>query len=135
MQLNRMTQLKITPYALNQQAGAHQQISTLVKDQPEKEALRQSTFLPVESDPNLPPNMRMWKRLEYLEEYIHYWRWGIITRIIAVPLLIAGVLTLPVFAPGALVMFAVAARLLDLSWWYHFIVYSFGKSRTIVLVD
>jgi hypothetical protein len=137
MTLNQLAKYRVTPYALNQQAGAQQGISTLAKDQPgvEMDAERMSTFLPVESRPDLPPNMRMWTRWQYLDEYIHYWRWGLITKALAIVLLIVGVLMIPFFVPGALLTLAVSARLGSLSWMYNFIVWTFGKYRTLVLVD
>ena len=116
-------------------AGAQQQISTLSRDQPWLESKRMSTFLPMDPRPDLPPNMRNWTRFHYVEEYIGYWKYEQVTRVLGISLLALGVLALPVFTPGALVTLAVAGRYLDLCWWYNFIVHKFGINRTLALVD
>lgn len=128
-------QKTIIPPVRNVHAGAHQQISSLAMDQPRKEEEKMSTFVPVEARPEVPPNMRQWIRLKYLEEYFGYWKYGKLCKYLGVVLVVLGILTLSVFPIGGLVMFAVAGRMVSLAWWYNFIVYTFGKSRTLVLVD
>ncbi len=93
------------------------------------------SYMPIEVAPGTPPNMRMWKRWEYLEEYIDWWKRGVTSKLKAVGFIVFGILTLNTFPPGALLMFALAARHQDLAWLDDFIVKKFGRSRTIVLVD
>jgi hypothetical protein len=95
----------------------------------------QTTFLPIEQKPNLPPNMRSWTRWEYLSEYIGYWKYGLVTKAAGLLLLVIGFIMLGTFAPGGLLCIIVAGRLLDLAWWYNFITKQFGTNRTLVLVD
>ena len=117
-------------------AGAQQQLAMLTEDEKAKATPdRMSTFLQVETKPDLPPNMRMSTRWNYLEEYFGYWLYHKYTVVGAVALLVAGIATLGIFWPGALLMIGVAGRLADLAWWNNFIINTFGKSRTLVLVD
>src|SRR3990167_9114618 len=109
-------------------AGAQQQLAQLVRMQGNAEAQAQSTMLPVESRPDLPPNIRNWTRWEYLEEYIGFWKYEHVTRMLGIIFLALGFLCLPYFTPGALLMIAVAGRYLDLAWWYNFIVHKFGNN-------
>ncbi len=128
--------VNVTPGMLNAHAGSQQQLETLLRDQPGLEGSdRMSTMLPVENDPNLPPNIRQLTRWEYLEEYIGYWKFDHVCRVLGAFLLAFGIASLNVFAPGALLMIAVSARLIDLGWWYNFIWSKFGTYRTITLVD
>lgn len=128
--------ITVTPGMLNAHAGSQQQLETLLRDQPLLEAGdRMSTMLPVENNPNLPPNIRQHTRWEYLEEYIGYWKLDHACRVFGAVLLAVGIATLNVFTPGALLMIAVSARLIDLSWWYNFIWSKYGYSRTLTLVD
>ncbi|MBI5229569.1 hypothetical protein HY991_05640 [Candidatus Micrarchaeota archaeon] len=128
-------QTRIIPQVRNVHSGAQQQISVLARDQPKKEEERMSTFLPVEVKPEVPPNMRMWTRLKYLEEYFGFWKYGKICKPLSVVLGALGVVALGVFPLGGLIMLAVSGRLYSLAWWYDFIIYTFGKSRTLVIID
>jgi hypothetical protein len=130
-----MAEFKVGAQIANQNAGAQQQLVALGEAGNLGDAKRMSTFLPVESKPNIPPNMRMHYRWDYLLEYIGYWKAKILDQVAAAVLIVLGVLCLPVFAPGALLMIAVGARFNDLAWMNDFIINKFGKSRTIVLVD
>lgn len=115
-------------------AGAQQQALRLAQDgTPGQDNM--STFMPVEQKPNLPPNMRQWTRWEYLSEFLGYWKYGLVTKLLGWALLVIGVLMLGTFAPGGLLAIMAAARLIDLAWWNNFIVYQFGHNRTLVLVD
>jgi len=130
------TPLMHSPQTHNLHAGAQQQLETLGRDQPRLEQSdRLSTFLPVESAPNVPPNMRMHTRWAYLEEYVGYWKLDHICKVVGAVLLAAGITTLSAFTPGALLMIAVSARLIDLGWWYNFIWSKYGYYRTLVLID
>lgn len=95
----------------------------------------QTTFMPVDQKPELPPNMRQWTRWEYLLEYLGYWKYGMLTKALGWVLIPVGILMLGVFPLGGLLCLIIAGRLLDLAWWYNFIVFQFGKNRTLVLVD
>ncbi|MBI5036754.1 hypothetical protein HZC09_05415 [Candidatus Micrarchaeota archaeon] len=94
-----------------------------------------TTFMPVDVAENVPPSLRQWTRWEYLSEYVEWWKQGVTSGVQAVVLFGLGLLTLDKFAPGALLMFALAARHQDLSWMYNFIAKKFGMSRTIMLID
>lgn len=129
-------QVSITSGLQNAHSGSQQQIEALTADQPQLEAgNRMSTMLPVEVNPNVPPNIRQHTRWEYLEEYIGYWKLDHVCRVVGAFLLAVGIATLNVFAPGALLTIAVAARLIDLGWWYNFIWSKYGHYRTVTLVD
>ena len=93
------------------------------------------SMMPIEVTPGTPPNMRMHKRWDYMEEYIDFWKRGVTSKLKAIGFVTFGILTLETFPPGALLMFALAARHQDLAWLYDFIVKKFGRQRTIVLVD
>lgn len=127
------------PVSFSAAAGGHdfnagaQQMRRMAAGQFAEE--QHNTMLPAESKPDLPPNMRNWTRWEYLEEFVGYWKYEHVTRILAVALLALGILTLEVFTPGALLMIAVSARFFDLAWWYNLIVHKFGNHRSLVLVD
>lgn len=130
------TPLKITPGMLNSNSGSQQQLETLLRDQPNLEqGERMSTMLPMEINGDLPPNIRQPTRWDYLEEYIGYWKMDHVCRVLGAFLLAFGIASLNVFAPGALLMIAVSARLIDLGWWNNFIWSKFGTYRTITLVD
>lgn len=129
-----MTEFRVEEQVKNVHAGAQQQVAMLGRTEG-VDAKRMSTFLPVESKPGIPPTMRMHSRWDYLTEYFNFWKAGILTKIAGVALLVLGVICLPVFAPGGLLMIAVGARFNDLAWWNNFIINRFGKSRTLVLVD
>ncbi len=124
------------PGQMDAHAGAQQSASKLFRDtgrQQSEEYL--STMLPLDSRPDLPPNMRNHTRWAYVEEYMGYWKYEQICRLMGIALLVLGFVTLNVFLPGALLMLAVSARLLDLSWWYGFIAHKFGNFRSLVLID
>jgi len=128
--------VKHSPESHNIHAGAQQQLDVLGRDQPSVEqSNRMSTYLPMDVAPNVPPNMRMHTRWAYLEEYIGYWKYDHVCKIVGAALLAAGITTLNVFAPGALLMIAVSARIIDLGWWANFIWAKFGNNRSLVLVD
>ena len=111
-----MTELSKTVFA-----GAHEEHSM--------------SYMPVEVAPGTPPNMRMHKRWDYLEEYFDWWKRGVTSKLKVIAFITFGVLTLETFPPGALLMFALAGRHQDMAWLDDFIVKKFGKSRTVVLVD
>ncbi len=120
---------------LEANANAQQQALRLSQDQPYRELESMSTYLPVEQKPHLPPNMRQWTRWEYFSEFLGYWKYGLITKIMGWTLLVVGIVMLSAFAPGGLLAIMAAARLIDLSWWHNFIFFQFGHNRTLVLVD
>ena len=121
---------------LDTHAGAQSQSERIFADKPQDESEEyMSTMLPIEAKPNLPPTMKNWTRWQYLEEFVGYWKYEHIARVIGITLLIIGFLMLNVFLPGALVTIAVAARQIDLAWWYGEIARRFGQHRSLVLVD
>ena len=131
-----VTNFSKMPAQLDANAGAQHGAARLFKDQAHNEGEDYlTTMLPMESRPDLPPNMRNWTRWGYIEEYAGYWKYEHITRVLGIALLALGFLTINVFTPGALLMLAASGRLLDLSWWYNFIVHKFGNNRSLVLVD
>ncbi len=117
-------------------AGSQSQATRLFSDKAKQEGSEYlSTMLPLDPRPDLPPNMRNWTRWNYVEEYAGYWKYEQVTRLMGIALLALGFITLNVFTPGALLMIAASGRLLDLSWWYNFIVHKFGNNRSLVLID
>ena len=128
--------IKVTPGMHNASVAAQQQLETITRDQPKLETGdRMTTMLPMEVKPDLPPNIRQLTRWDYLEEYIGYWKLDHVCRVLGAFLLAFGIASLNVFAPGALLMIAVSARLIDLGWWNNFIWSKYGHYRTITLVD
>jgi len=94
-----------------------------------------TSYLPMEIAPGTPPTMRQWSRTQYISEYVDFYTLGIKSKVKGIALLALGVVTIPYFAPGALLMFALAARNQDVGWMCTYINESFGKNRSIVLVD
>ena len=95
----------------------------------------QRTLLPLHIKPGTPPFVKQHKRYDYLDEYVGYQKDRYKNTLKAVFCLGAGVLTLNAFAPGALLMFALAARYQDMAWWDGFITKTYGKYRSLVMVD
>lgn len=93
------------------------------------------SYLPMEVERTLPPNLRQFTRWEYLAEYVEWWRQGITSKIQTILFFALGLLTLETFPPGALLMFILAGRHKELAWMYDFIAKKFGYSRTLTLVD
>ncbi len=93
------------------------------------------SYLPMEAERTLPPNLRQFTRWEYAIEYVEWWKQGITSKIQTILFFGLGLLTLETFPPGALLMFILAGRHKDLAWMYDFIAKKFGMSRTITLVD
>ncbi len=93
------------------------------------------SYMPMEVERTVPPNLRQFTRWEYLAEYVEWWRQGVTSKAQAVLFAALGLLTLQTFPPGALLMFALAGRHQDLAWMYDFIAKKFGQSRTLTLVD
>ncbi len=121
---------------LDTHAGGQSQAERLFADRPGEQGSEYlSTMLPMEAKPDLPPTMKNWTRWQYLEEFVGYWKYEHMARIIGITLLVIGFLMLNVFLPGALVTIAVAARQIDLAWWYGEIARRFGYHRSLVLVD
>ena len=102
---------------------------------PTAQDLPQRTFLPLHIKPGAPPFMKQHKRYEYLEEYVGYEKDRYKNTLKAVFCLGAGIMTLNAFAPGAFLMFAMAARYQDMAWWDGFITKTYGKYRSLVMVD
>ncbi len=95
----------------------------------------QRSFLPLQIKPGAPPFMRQHKRYDYLAEYVGFTKDGYKNTVKAVFCFAGGVATLTTFAPGALLMFALAARYQDIAWMDFFITKTFGKYRSLVLID
>ncbi len=93
------------------------------------------TMLHADANEKLPAFMRTNTRWNYALEYIDFWRAEKKTMILFVFFLIAAFVTLPYFAPGGFLMFALAARLKSLAYWNKFVYRTFGKNRTLVMVD
>ncbi|MFH1056534.1 MAG: hypothetical protein V1717_01920 [Candidatus Micrarchaeota archaeon] len=111
-----------------------QQIGATVSGQ-QAGGLPQRTFLPLYIKKNAPPFMKQHKRYDYIAEYVGYEKDRYKNTLKAVFCLAGGVLTLNAFAPGALLMFALAARFQDIAWMDGFINKTFGKYRSLVIVD
>lgn len=111
---------------------AHEQheAGTTVKEHPPH-----VSYMPMEVERTVPPSLRQWTRWEYLSEYVEWWRQGVTSKVQSVLFAALGLLTLETFPPGALLMFALSARHVDLAWMYDFIAKKFGRSRTLTLVD
>ena len=95
----------------------------------------QRTFLPLYIKPGTPPFLKQHKRHEYLEEYVGFEKDRYRNTLKAVFCFVFGVLTLQAFTPGALLMIAMAARYQDLAWWATFIAKTYGRYRSLILVD
>ncbi len=93
------------------------------------------SFLPLHIKPNAPPFVKQHKRYDYLAEYVGYEKDRYKNMAKAIFCFIFGILTLQAFPPGALLMIALAARFQDIAWMDGFITRTFGKYRSIVLVD
>ncbi len=94
-----------------------------------------TSYLPMTVEKGTPPTMRMWSRTQYISEYVDFYTLGVKSKVKGIAMLALGVVTIPYFAPGALLMFALAARYQDVGWMCTFINESFGKNRSIVTVD
>lgn len=94
-----------------------------------------TSMIPVGITKSVPPFLRHWTRFEYLSEYVDFWTLGVKSKAKAVGYFALGLATINYFAPGALLMFALAARHQDIGWICNFINTTFGKNRSIVLVD
>ncbi|MFH0836428.1 MAG: hypothetical protein V1834_04680 [Candidatus Micrarchaeota archaeon] len=93
------------------------------------------TFLPLHIIPGTPPFMKQWKRKFYLDEYLGYEKDSYSNTLKAMMYIVLGLVTLPYFAPGALLMVALSARHAHIAWMDRFINRKFGANRTLVLVD
>ncbi len=92
------------------------------------------TNVPTHFKPGLPPFMRQQNRWEYLKEYIYeFWMVGKKAQVKAAFFLIGGILALPYFAPGAMVLFMLAGRNYSISWWGLNVAKTFGHGRTLVM--
>ena len=94
-----------------------------------------TTMLPVDIKPGTPPTLRQHTRYDYMSEYVDFWTMGVKNKVKAVAFFALGLLTINYFAPGALLMFALAARSQDIAWMGDFIVEKFGAKRSIALID
>ncbi len=97
--------------------------------------LPQRTFLPLQIKPGAPPFMRQHKRYDYIAEYVGFEKDRYKNMVKALFCFGSGLLTIQAFPPGGLLMIALAARYQDMAWWDGFISRTFGKYRSLVLVD
>ena len=93
------------------------------------------TFLPLEIKPGTPAFLKQHKRYEYVEEYAGFEKDRYKNTFKALFCFTFGLLTLQAFAPGGLLMLALAARYQDIAWWDGFITKTYGKYRSLTLVD
>ncbi len=93
------------------------------------------TMLHADAKESLPPFLRTNTRWNYVLEYIDFWRAEKKTMIYFIFFLVGGFVTLPYFAPGGLLMFAMAGRLKSLAYWNRFVYNIFGANRTLVFTD
>lgn len=93
------------------------------------------SFLPLYVKKGSPPFMKQHKRYDYLSEYVGYEKDRYKNMAKAIFCFVFGILTLQAFPPGGLLMIALAARFQDIAWMDAFITRTFGKYRSIVLVD
>jgi len=110
-----------------------QQIGAAVT--PAAAGMPQRTFLPLYIKQGAPPFMKQHKRYDYLAEYVGYEKDRYKNTLKALFCFTFGILTLNAFPPGGLLMFALAARFQNIAWFDGFINKTFGKYRSIVLVD
>ena len=91
------------------------------------------TNVPLTVTKGTRPMMRFNNRWEYLKEYINdFYLTGKRSQITELACLALGFLALPVFAPGALVLLAIAGRNHSRAWFCNGVVNEFGKNRTLV---
>ena len=93
------------------------------------------TYLPVQITPGVPPFLKQWKRKFYLDEYLGYEKDSYSNTLKAILYIVLGLVTLPYFAPGALLMVALSARHAHIAWMDRFINRQFGANRTLTMVD
>jgi len=97
--------------------------------------LPMKTAVPLEIDPEVRANMRAATRWDYVSEYIGYWIDNKRFWVMAVLFVGAGVLLLDVFAPVALLMIAVGAKYRNMAWMDNFTYSTFGRNRSLVLLE
>ncbi|PIT85138.1 hypothetical protein COU36_04980 [Candidatus Micrarchaeota archaeon CG10_big_fil_rev_8_21_14_0_10_59_7] len=93
------------------------------------------SFLPLAIKPGAPPFLKQQNRREYIDEYVGYYKDGAKFSIKAIALFGLGLATLEIFPPGALFMIALSARYQDIAWMDRFIYKTFGKYRSLTLID
>ena len=93
------------------------------------------SFTGVQTNPTVPTFMRTNRRWDYVREYFDFWKGEKISTIQFVFWLAAGLFTLNVFPPGALLMIAMAARFKSLQYWNKFVYREFGLNRTLITID
>ncbi len=94
---------------------------------------RTITNVPLTITKGTRPFMRFQNRWEYLKEYINdFYLTGKRSQITELACIVMGFLALPVFAPGALVLLAIAGRNHSRAWYCDGVVNEFGKNRTLV---
>jgi len=98
-------------------------------------SVQNRSFLPIYIKPDAPPFMRQHKRYDYLDEYVGFMKDGYKYTIKGIFYFGLGLITLPVVPAGGLLMIAMAARYQDMAWLDNFIIKTFGKQRSVVLVD
>lgn len=94
-----------------------------------------TSFLPIDIAPGTPPTMRQHTRWDYVKEYVDFYLLGVKSKVRTIVFFALGLLMINYFAPGAFLMFALAARAQDQAWWCNYINNTFGKYRSIVLID
>ena len=91
------------------------------------------TNVPLTITKGTRPMMRFVNRWEYLKEYVNdFYLTGKRSQLKELACLVLGVLALPVFAPGALVLLALAGRNHSRAWYCNGVVNFFGLGRTLV---
>lgn len=91
------------------------------------------TNVPLTITKGTKPFMRHVNRWEYLTEYIYdFYLTGKRSQAMELACIVLGVLALPVFAPGALILLAMAGRNHSRAWFSDNVVNTFGLNRTLV---
>jgi hypothetical protein len=99
----------------------------------DKDHLNSLTNVPLTIAKGTRPLLRFVNRWEYLKEYIYdFYLTGKRSQLYEIATLVFGVMALPVFAPGALILLAMAGRNHSRAWYCNFVVNIFGKNRTLI---
>lgn len=103
---------------------------------PQSPPNQMTTFVPMQVKPNVPPMFKTDKRWTYLTEYINDFYIGSKKSLFkAIIYLALGLFILNKFAPGALLMIALAGRYYNISWWQNEVlgpVFSGGRALLLV---
>ncbi|OIO26727.1 hypothetical protein AUJ14_01140 [Candidatus Micrarchaeota archaeon CG1_02_55_22] len=96
----------------------------------------QTTFMPLQLDPKVPPLFKQDNRWEYLKEYIYeFWMVGKKAQVMALVYAVLGLLVINSVPLGAMLLFALSGRYQNIAWWGQGVATKFGRSRALVLLN